>query len=366
MMPALHVGEIEERGEWNALLRDAPEAHLFQTYEWGEVRRHLGWSPRRLAVWRDGRPELALSVLARHVPCIGVVMEAPEGPILRSEAEAPTALGALVNFLGGSRAPVFLRLSLSRGGLEPALVGQGFIPLADLWTTWNAPRLRMQLALDGPDDELLGRMTKARRRRIAGAKRAGVTTSVVQDETALGPFYELLVAHAGTRGYPVGTRGYFEALVREFARDRALVVVLGRVRGELVSAQLGVRAGRMAYALYAPNTPAARGTGVNEAVAWEWMRWARGAGCRAADFGASGTKLPPTPADFNYGLYRFKAELGCRMVVAPPYYDGVFKRGRYRLFRLLERRALPRVRRAMVWVQRRTLGPVDVPQRQAA
>jgi peptidoglycan pentaglycine glycine transferase (the first glycine) len=364
--PAVHVGEVEQRAEWSALLRSASDANLFQSYEWGEARRQLGWSPRRLAVWRDGRLELVLSVLARRVPWLGVVMDAPGGPIPAPGADVAAALGALVNFLRSTWAPAFVRLAPPGPRLEAALIGQGLVPLPDLWTAWNAPRLRMQLSLDGSDDDLLGRMTKSRRRRITSAARAGVTSSVAHDEAPLAPFLELLEVHARSRGYPIWSRAYFETLVREFARARAVVFVLGWVGGKIASAQLGVRVGPTAYALYAPSSPAARGTGVNEVVAWEWIRWARAGGCEVADFGASGTKLPPSPADLNYGLFRFKVELGCQLVVAPAYYDGVFKPARYRLFRVLERRALARLRWVAAWVQRRARGPVDIPQRPAA
>src|SRR5262249_3546833 len=97
-----------------------------------------------------------------------------------------------------------------------------------------------------------------------------------------------------------------------------------------------------AYALSAPSSDAARGVPVGDAVHWTWIRWARDAGCTEIDFGSSGTHVPPRATDGNLGIYRFKEELGARLVLNIGYPQRVFRPARYRLARLLERRVLPR------------------------
>ena len=51
--------------------------------------------------------------------------------------------------------------------------------------------------------------------------------------------------------------------------------------------------------------------------------------------------MPPTETHPNYGIYRFKHELGARFVLCAAYHDHVFRPLRYRLMRQLERHALP-------------------------
>ena len=45
--------------EWNDLIAQLPEAHLLQTYEWGQVKARYGWQPLYL-VWRRGSNGLEL------------------------------------------------------------------------------------------------------------------------------------------------------------------------------------------------------------------------------------------------------------------------------------------------------------------
>ena len=72
---------------------------------------------------------------------------------------------------------------------------------------------------------------------------------------------------------------------------------------------------------------------------WELMRWARDGGCLELDLGSSCTDVPPTETHPNYGIYRFKSELGARLILCTGYHDRVFAPLRYRIARLLEARA---------------------------
>ena len=87
------------------------------------------------------------------------------------------------------------------------------------------------------------------------------------------------------------------------------------------------------------------------------------AGCVELDLGSSCTGVPPDERHPNYGIYRFKSELGARLTLCMGYHDRVFAPLRYRLTRSLEglalhvnRRLLGRLRLAV------PLGREVVPQ----
>ncbi|OLC12338.1 MAG: hypothetical protein AUH29_16285 [Candidatus Rokubacteria bacterium 13_1_40CM_69_27] len=65
------------------------------------------------------------------------------------------------------------------------------------------------------------------------------------------------------------------------------------------------------------------------------------------DFGSSGVGGVPLPSHPNYGLFQFKAGLGCRLVGCLPYQDLVFRRLAYQTFRRVETSLLPRVHRLL-------------------
>src|SRR5438477_10436915 len=161
----------------------------------------------------------------------------------------------------------------------------------------------------------------------------------------------LLHERAGREPLPVPSEAYFETLHGLFDRDGGIATALGRVNGQLAGALVGVRFGGTAHLLYAITTPAARSAPVGDLMHWEWIRWARAAGSRVLDLGSSCTGIPPAPTHPNYGIYRFKTELGAKFCLYAGYYDRVYAPAPYHVARWLEGWALRNARRCAVRLQ---------------
>ena len=353
----MKIHTVADPDEWNELVLGFPGADLRQSHEWGALRERLGWRPLRVAVRDQGRAVAAMAALARRVPGLGTVAYAPRGPLLDTGDEAAwAALPLLLDDVRQRTGAVFLRVSPAiPAGATPGLArlrAHGFRPLPELGTGWNVPRDVMMLSLAGSERELLAAMTPNRRQRVNSAERKGVRIEISSTREALRVFHGALVDHATRRSYPLRGWDFFEALYRKFVARNALVIVLAWAGGALAAAHLGVRFGPRAYALYTPATPAAAGTPASEALEWAWIRWAKRAGCTAVDFGGSFTGVPPSPAHPNYGIYRFKQEIGCRLVLCAPYHDRVFAPLRYRLLRHAEQSLAPWARRSLGRLQR--------------
>ncbi len=43
-----------DAGVWGRFVAQGPQAHLLQTWAWGELKERFGWRPVRVAVERDG------------------------------------------------------------------------------------------------------------------------------------------------------------------------------------------------------------------------------------------------------------------------------------------------------------------------
>jgi peptidoglycan pentaglycine glycine transferase (the first glycine) len=363
----LRVRVIDDRVTWNTLVLGFPNAHARQSYEWGEIRRRHGWQPVRVAGFVGSECRVAMATLTYQLPGLGTVAYAPRGPLLEPEDDAAwSALPELVRWFRSATGAAFLRVSpglADQPDLCDRLSAAGFVALPDFWSLWNTPRNIMRLDLGGSEQELLGRMARKRRQHISTGAKRGITTAFSTRLDDLRTFYGMLVEHGARHRYPVRDWGYFVALHDVFGSSGALGLTFGFVGGELVSALLGVRFGRAAYPLYAPNTPAARGVPVGDLVHWAWLRWAREAGCQGVDFGSSGTHVPPRDTDVNLGIYRFKVELGCRLELCLPYGDFVLEPLRYRLARALERPPFSRVR---FWLARLPVGVRAAVARRAA
>lgn len=361
----MELHTVDDANAWNDLVLGFAHADLRQSHEWGALRARLGWRPLRVAARRGQRAVAAMAALVRRMPGVGAVAYAPRGPLIEADDDAAwEALPVLLDHVRRQTGAVFLRVSPGLpDGAGPAVDGlrdHGFRPLPELGTGWNVPRDVMMLPLAGSERELLAAMAPNRRQRVNSAARKGIRVEVSATREALRLFHGVLVDHAARRRYPLRGWDYFEALHRHFAEREALAVVLAWAGETLAAAHLGVRFGPTAYALYTPATPAAAGTPASEALEWAWIRWAKNAGCDAIDFGGSFTGVPPSPTHPNYGIYRFKHEIGCRLVLAAPYHDYVFAPVRYRVLRHAERSLAPWARRSvgrLQWALRRPAAP---------
>ena len=336
---------VRRRDEWNSLVLAMPRPDFRQSWQWGAVRVSRGWDVLRVAVLDGGACVAAAQVLARRVPGLGVLLYAPRGPLVVDGGAGWEALPLLLKQIQAETDGLFLRISpgavVEDGEAVAPLRARGFVPLPDLWSLWNTPRNVMRLDLDGSEREMLGRMARKRRQHVSTGARKGVTIELAANLATLRTFHELHAAHGRRQGYAVPPWPALEALHREFGADDGLAIVSGRVNGELAGMLVGLRFGPVAHTLYAANTPAAHHAPVGDLLHWELIRWARAGGCRVLDLGSSCTDLPPTETHPNYGIYRFKCELGARLALCAAYHDHVFAALRYRLARRLELHALP-------------------------
>ena len=338
MSPAIFV---ERREEWNALVRALPHPDFRQSWEWGAFRGADGWGVVRAAAVTRERALVAAQVLVRRVPGLGRLLYVPRGTLLADEAEAGPALADLVALLRRRVGGIFLRVSPGAAGEESAarLQAGGFVPLPDLWSVWNTPRNVMRLDLTGSERDLLARMARKRRQHISTGERKGIVTRRSADLGTLRTFHALHADHARRHNYPVPGWRTLATLYREFGGAGGLAVFTGLVKQEMAGMLVGIRFGPVAHTLYLATTPAAFHTPVGDLLHWELIRWAREAGCVELDLGSSCTDVPPTETHPNYGIYRFKSELGAGLTLCVGYHDRVFAPLRYRIARLLEAHA---------------------------
>jgi lipid II:glycine glycyltransferase (peptidoglycan interpeptide bridge formation enzyme) len=342
---AAHVRTVERREEWNAIVRAFPDCDVRHSWEWGELRAQQGWTPLRVAAFAGGECMAAAAFLARGVAGLGTVAYAPRGPLVDPKRndmwDAAAALADVARartraFLVRASPPVLVEDVAAWTPLE----ARGFRRLPDLRSLWNTPRNVMHLDLEGDEHDLLGRMARKRRQHISTAGRKGVSADVVRGLAPMHLLRGLMLERARHEPTLVPSSAYLEALHALFDGDGGVATVLGRVNGELAGAALGVRFAHTAYLIYAALTPAARSLPVGDVMHWEWIRWARAGGCRLLDLGSSCTDIPPSPTHRNYGIYRFKAELGATFCLYAGYYDRVYSPAVYAAARGLERMTL--------------------------
>ena len=79
---------VAQSQHWNDAVASLPNAHVLQTWEWGQIKSCFGWKPLYM-LWRDESEKVvaAALVLERIIHLMGIetpmrVMYVPKGPIL--------------------------------------------------------------------------------------------------------------------------------------------------------------------------------------------------------------------------------------------------------------------------------------------
>jgi lipid II:glycine glycyltransferase (peptidoglycan interpeptide bridge formation enzyme) len=344
---SVEIHEIREPATWNAMLLGLPAADLEQGWEWGEILAHTGWGIHRHAVTAGDACVGAVSIASRHVAGLGATLYASRGPVIRvKEDDAWSGLMRSIATVAQRTDAIFLRVSpgiRQDFALHDRLLGHGFCHLADDWTTWNAPRIVLHLDLDSDETELLRRVRKTTRQEAASAQRRGVVVRRACDPADLARLHRLLVAMGNAKGYPVRGVERLRQLWDKYVAPGQGVFLVAEHDGAMIGGLLAARFGSRAYFQYASvqRDGEAQRLHPGPLLCWEFIRWAKAEGCETIDWGGSGTRYPPSPADPGYGVYRFKRSFGCTLTYGPGYYDLVFKPRLYRAWRLCERRMLP-------------------------
>lgn len=339
------VVEVTDRDRWNALVRGRPAYELEQGWEWGEIQRTCGGRPHRYAAFAGPLCVGLASVVARRLPGLpGSILDACRGPLIDPDDDlAWHGLLSAIRRLAEREHSIALRVSPNVRhddvAFGDALVRHGFRPLPDEWTTWSPARVALTMRLDGDEARLRGHCRKSLRNEISAAYRRGVSIRSASDAADLAAFHRL--AAGRKRGHPLLSLSRMQALWSAYVADGNGVLLLAEHAGALIGGLLGVRLGERAYLQYAAATRTAARLYPGALVYWEFIRWAKAAGCTHLDWGGSGTGFPPCESDLGYGLYQFKVGFGSELHYCAPYHDLVFRPALYRLGRTVETWALP-------------------------
>jgi lipid II:glycine glycyltransferase (peptidoglycan interpeptide bridge formation enzyme) len=179
---------------------------------------------------------------------------------------------------------------------------------------------------------------------IAAAPRRGLVIEASRRDEDLVAFHALMVNVGRIKGFPVRDLAYYRALFRHYGAAGAITLLAARAGDAMVGGLVSIHAGRRAYLVYT----SVRATAADQvkhhvapAISWAFVQRAREAGCEILDFGGSGVQLPPTETDTGWGVYHFKAGLGCTIETFVPFRDLVLRPRLYRVLRVFEARVLP-------------------------
>lgn len=283
---------------WDRFVLQHPEGRIGHTAGWTRaIERSLGHEARPLlARDSEGAIQGIAPLFVRRPPLLAPdvvsVPAANEGGILAASGEAGEALLEAAREVARE---VGARLLELRGG----------------WTGGMTQRVaNATVRLDLPDspDDLMALHNRAVRRRLREALARDV--QFLWGAEHLDTFYRLYLAAMHRLGSPPFALGFFERLAGECAPH--IRVLICRVGGQPIGADLLAVFGGVASSLYAGSDPAARSLHPDHLTLHEAMRRAIQEGCRAFDLGRS---------PLGSGALAFKQQWGGETIPLPHAYD---------------------------------------------
>lgn len=313
---------VERKGvsqqEWNRWVEGSPGGgHLFQSYEWGEFKRTLGWKPIRLVFERDGKVAGASQFLTYNTPLVpGVLMYCPKGPWLSWGDEEE--VGA---YFDGVRA-VARRLGAHTVKIEPEVTEEQtevkellFSGIGFRRFRWNVNhKTTMVVDLGGTEEEILAGMKRTPRYNVRLAARKGVR--VVQDDSdeAVKTFWRMHGAMVERKDFWSRSYDYYGALWKALHEAGRAHLFFANHEGDRLAGAIFFTFGSKCIYMLATSTLEKRNLKPYYLLQWEVMRWAKEHGMTHYDMWGIPSPEKLTEAHPLYGVYKFKEGFGAEMV----------------------------------------------------
>ncbi len=323
--------DVKEKDRFNAFVEQHPKGHFLQTWEWGEVKKGMGWQPLPLVLEEDGNIRASLLILKRRLPIPGMnkcIFYAPRGPVVDvTSEELLQVLCSGAERVAKDHGAIFLKIDPD----VPANNSQFKDILKKYKSQKNdtgldfegvQPGFVFQLDISPNEVKLLENMHSKTRYNIRLAQKKGVTIKEAKGKEDLPTFYAILKETAERDRFLIRGYEYFEMIWDHMVENGMARVFLAEYQGRVVSATLALILGKKTWYLYGASSNEYRNVMPNYLIQWEMIRWAQEQGCNIYDFrGVSGDLDESNPL---YGLYRFKKGFNGNLVEFVGDWDRVY------------------------------------------
>jgi lipid II:glycine glycyltransferase (peptidoglycan interpeptide bridge formation enzyme) len=317
---ALVAAGPEDRERWNAFVREHPEGHFFQSWEWGDLQVELGATPLRIIAIDDDRLIGAMLLLLFDTGS-RVFSFVPRGPVVDPDDEdlAPRFIEAAIelSLAAGANLVRFEPQWAFTPARAERFTGRGFAVARQ-----HIMPLRTSIVdLRPPLDAVWAGFHSNTRNRVRLAEKRGVTVRAAGlDEV---PIFARLFEETNQRhARRLGRVDQVFLAAKHFGARDAMRLFLARADGEDLAGIVVFPFGRTATYLWGASSAAehARKLNPNQLLHWVAMQWARERGCEEYDlYGIPDFDEATLEAEYAtrtdgwWNLYRFKRGFGGRV-----------------------------------------------------
>lgn len=307
---------IHDQAIWNNTLRAMPNAHVLQTWEWGEFKRETtGWIPTRL-LFKEGESVVAMaSILTRKIGP-AAMMYVPKGPAMPHDD--PELARAVLNELQKrARFAIWLKIDpdvvVGTGipGEDDADDSPSGAAFRDLLQTsgWRFSddqvqfRNSVRIDLTQSEDNILMAMSQNTRRKVRTAEKKDVTirTATLDDLDTLYSLYRI----TGERDeFLIRPPEYYEKAWRDFMRQGLAHALIAEFENRPIAHVILFHFGKTCWYFYGASSNEERNRMPNYLLQWEAMKWAKFQGYTVYDMWGAPNQFDES--DSMWGVYQFK------------------------------------------------------------
>ncbi len=351
---------VTDSQTWDTTLVTLPNAHLLQSWQWGEFKSRYGWSARRL-LWQNSgsarsvhpRPLAAAQVLKRAVGPFSILY-VPKGPCLDwSNAELAATVLADLEALAHRERAIFIKIdpeiTLEEKSQNPKIPTFDVLRLTFL-KNWLLSDNQIQfkntvwLDLARSEEDLIASFKQKTRYNIRLAERKGVVVRIPAPGAV--PFdllYRLYAETSVRDGFVIRHENYYRDAWGSFIQSGYAQPFIAEVEGQAGAAIIVYRFARRALYMYGMSSGQHREKMPNHLLQWTAIQWAKAQGCAIYDFWGAPDVFDES--DSMFGVWKFKEGFNGEVVRTPGALDYAPSPLLYRLYTVILPRLLDMMRR---------------------
>jgi peptidoglycan pentaglycine glycine transferase (the first glycine) len=335
---------VQDSVTWRKQVQASKYAHLMQTWEWGEYKACLGWTPRRMMIVQNQQERACVQILIKKLPMsrysIGYIPRGPliplERPLWECMIEGLTELADEHKIIVIRTEPAYINSPENRN----LLANFGFHQIMQT----NQPRCTILVDVSYDEADMLKQMNRNCRRLIRKAESAGVTIET-GGEAEVSTFYQHIADTAKRKHLSLQKPDFYLEAYRSFRQADHVELLVAKIGNDIVSSLMLFFYKNKSIHLWGGNSPQGIQSNASHLLHWSALRLAKKRGCiesdlwgipdEIADMLEQGEDISRSPCEGLWGVYRFKAGFGGNIQCYVGTYDKVFRPALYRFIRLL-------------------------------
>lgn len=309
----VQLKEIHDRTAWNQFVLSLNPNTFLHSWEWGQLQKHEGETPRYIGVFKDNvqiGAFLLLTVNARR----GRFLFIPHGPLFKTEEQTRTYLPEVIKYckqVGTQDKAVALRISpllITNEENTKAFKQLGFRPAP----IHMHSELTWVLDISGSEDEILKQMRKTTRHAIRKAIKAGVTVEFSSSPDAVKRFMPLYETTKDRHGFIPFPTSFIKEQAELFRDQNRMFFAFASHEGKDVAAAMIILFGTTAFYYHGASLKQTSKVSPAQLLQFESMKQAKTQGVTQYNFwGIAPDNQPNHPFA---GITVFKKGFGGRAI----------------------------------------------------